>query len=194
MPIFGRRSVRRRASILLPRSSLVMKSSRQSQAARRRTAAAAAIASVGAGILGTQSAEAEIVPINIGPTGFNITGVNGGVAAGTYQIIRDFPISGNNILTVYNGFYNAQGLTFNHGFAFNGTVASPHEFLGGATIDSGSNFENDYEGTGFRVDNNRSPAFGDNSYLGFKTYLGNYGWIKATWNGTDTFRFRSRSP
>ena len=40
-----------------------MKALPRSQAARRRAAAAVAVASVGAGILGTQSAEAEIVSI-----------------------------------------------------------------------------------------------------------------------------------
>ncbi|MEI8368371.1 MAG: hypothetical protein WCJ31_08040 [Planctomycetia bacterium] len=46
-----------------------MKSLAESQAARRRAAAAAAMASVGAGILGTQSAEATPMPITLTAAG-----------------------------------------------------------------------------------------------------------------------------
>ena len=120
---------------------------------------------IGAGILGTRSAEAEIVPIDIGPTGFNITGVNGGVAAGTVENIADFPISGSNILTLINrpssGYF---GLAFGGGIAFNGGFADPRDFLGGTTIDSSSTFSNDEFRTEFRYGNVISPAFGDNSY------------------------------
>ncbi len=148
---------------------------------------------IGAGILGTHSAEAEIVPIDIGPTGFNITGVNGGVAAGTVETISNFPISGSNILTLINrpsaGYL---GLAFSSGgIAHNGGFADPRDFLGGTTIDSSFTFSNDEFRTEFRYINVISPAFGNNSYLGFRTSQGNYGWIKATWNGTDTFQLYS---
>ena len=125
-----------------------MKSSRNSQAARRRAAAAAAIASVGAGILGTQSAEAGVVTVNLGPTGFNITGVNGGVASGTKAYVQNFPKS-SNTLHVLNNFLNGSqiysGVAFSGGgmLAYDvGGNAKPHNFAAGATIGSGSSFTN----------------------------------------------------
>ena len=37
----------------------------------------------------------------------------------------------------------------------------------------------------FKVGTAESADFGAGSYLGFETSQGNYGWIRATWNGTD---------
>ena len=108
-----------------------MKSLARSQSARRRAAATAALASVGAGILGTHSAEAAIVTIDIGPSGFNIEGVNaGGYALG----IPDFPISGGGLLGLRPG-EGPKGAS-NLYFATNGTTASPFNFSGDATIGS----------------------------------------------------------
>jgi len=177
-----------------------MKPSRQSQAARRRAAAAAAIASVGAGILGTQSAEAGIVTINLaaaGSPGVNITGVNGGVASGNFKLVNNFPISGGGNLYVANGSSSGGstylGLQFGGGGAIaadNGMVAKPHNFAAGTPIGYGLGlFFTDY--TYFTVFKKTgsyggtSPSFGAGSYLGFVTSQANFGWIRATWDGTD---------
>ena len=82
-----------------------MKPSRHSQSARRRAAAAAAIASVGAGILGTQSAEAGVMSIDVS----SINGVNGGVTAGSFKTIYNFPTTGGGALYLVN-FYSLTGL------------------------------------------------------------------------------------
>lgn len=114
-----------------------MKSFARSQSARRRAAATAAIASVGAGILGTHSAEAAIVPINIGPTGFNIDGVNAGLPLGFGSTSRaNFPTSGSGGLSFENsepgrGVKGTGGLTF-----ATDTYYTPHNFAGGAAIGS----------------------------------------------------------
>ena len=42
-----------------------------------------------------QNATAAIVNINIGPTGFNIGGINAGLASDSGATVNDFPRSGN---------------------------------------------------------------------------------------------------
>ncbi|MFM7977499.1 MAG: PEP-CTERM sorting domain-containing protein, partial [Pirellula sp.] len=38
---------------------------------------------------------------------------------------------------------------------------------------------------------NKAPAFGPNSYLGFKDSLGRFGYIEVTWDGVDKFQLIS---
>jgi hypothetical protein len=191
-----------RATILIRNSKTVvekqellsMKSLARSQSARRRAAATAALASVGAGILGTHSAEAAIVTIDIGPSGFNIEGVNAGLAADSVSNVSNFPMSGGGELVLYNfsslgyqGALAANGLTF----AITEQNGTPLNFSGGATI--GSSFSGTWEASNyslFKYLGNISPNFGSDSYLGFRTAQGNYGWMEATWDGTD-FQFYS---
>ena len=163
-----------------------MKSLARSQSARRRAAATAALASVGAGILGTHSAEAAIVTIDIGPSGFNIEGVNAGLAPSSSGSVSNFPLSGGGTLVLYN-FPNGKGAVGFSGLAFATTSLSgdPFDFSGGATI--GSSFSGTWGVTSslFKYYGSTSPNFGANSYLGFRTAQGNYGWMEATWDGTD---------
>ena len=169
-----------------------MKSLARSQSARRRAAATAALASVGAGILGTESAEAAIVTIDIGPSGFNIEGVNGGIPFRSSAKFPNFPMSGGGSLTVWNhasAYVGVSGSDYGSnvfGFGTNGANHSPINFSGGATIGNSftgtwspkASFSN-FQAYGL------SPNFGADSYLGFRTTQGNYGWIEATWNGSD---------
>ena len=167
-----------------------MKSPAHSQSARRRAAATAAFASVGVGILGTHSAEAAIVTIDIGPLGFNIEGVNAGLAPGGGRAVHDFPMSGGGLLGLFNlssakGAFGSSGLEF----ATTSPSGDPFDFSGGATI--GSSFSGTWGGLSSLFQYvNTSPDFGADSYLGFRTSQGNYGWMEATWNGTD-FQFYS---
>jgi hypothetical protein len=191
-----------RATILIRKSKTVfgkkgplpMKSLARSQSARRRAAATAALASVGAGILGTHSAEAAIVTIDIGPSGFNIEGVNAGLAADNVGNVYNFPMSGGGELVLYN-FPNAgyKGALASGGlkFATTGSIAYPFNFSGGASI--GSSFSGTWNSNSnslFKFPGSTSPNFGADSYLGFRTSQGNYGWLKSTWDGTD-FQFYS---
>lgn len=179
-----------------------MNPSRQSNAARRR-AAAAAIASVGAGILGTQSAEAGIVTIDLasaGSNGVDISGTNAGLPTGSQgnytfsKTVSNFPLTGGGTLTLmnYGGSNGSTGLSPSAGLtiAVNGGNASPHDFAYGALIGGtspGVTWSSSYTKTLFFLYyfGNKSPNFGANSYLGFKTSQGNYGWLKATWDGTN---------
>lgn len=180
-----------------------MKSLACSQAARRRAAAAAAIAGVGAGILGTQSAEAGIVTINLasaGSNGVDITGVSAGLPYGSFpttfsKTVSNFPLSGGGTLTLMNsgGSNGSTGLSPSAGLkiAVDGGNASPHDFAYGALIGGASpgvTWSSDYTKTRFfqyYPGTATSPNFGANSYLGFKTSQGNYGWLKATWDGSN---------
>ena len=168
-----------------------MKSLARSQSARRRAAATAALASVGAGILGTHSAEAAIVPIDIGPSGFNIEGVNAGLAPNGNRPVLNFPMSGGGTLRLLN-FSFSKGALGEAGLAFATTYPprEPFDFSGGATI--GSSFSGTWASNTnslFKY-GNTVPNFGADSYLGFRTSQGNYGWLKTTWDGTD-FQFYS---
>jgi hypothetical protein len=135
-----------------------------------------------------QNAQAELVTINIGPTGFNIGGTNGGVANGSFAQVADFPISGNSI-SLYNNFSGsftglerAPGPT---GFSFaTGTNwASPVNFAPNALIDSNSNYGDGPQGL-FKFFTGVSPDFGSGSYMGFRTAQNNYGWLEVTWTAS----------
>ena len=163
---------------------LSMKSLARSQSARRRAAATAAFASVGAGILGTHSAEAAIVTIDIGPSGFNIEGPNGGVTYGGAAPVPDFPTSGQGFILA-NGVNSLWGL-FSSGplqFAAGVNPATPTNFLYNDTIGSSANWTAGYAPL-FRAAFYVSPNFGTGSYMGFKTAEGYYGWLEVTWNSS----------
>ena len=138
---------------------------------------------VAAGLLSSAgTAQAAIVNINIGPTGFNIGGINGGVSDGSFSEINDFPISGNTLYLYNNAFGRFRGLQGTGGlaFAFNGFVASPFNFSLNDSIGSGSLYSGFASETAF-TDFVVSPDFGSGSYMGFKTAQGNYGWLEVTW-------------
>ena len=193
-----------RATILIRNSKTVfekqeplsMKSLARSQSARRRAAATAALASVGAGILGNHSAEAAIVPIDVS----SINGVNGGVTAGSYTSINNFPTTGAGTLTLANAFYGmATGIVFNSNgvggdFATGADIVTPVNFAAGTLIDAtaGGGAFNNGSYSLFKYATDVSPDFGPNSFLGFKDALGRYGYIETTWNSTsDQFQIFS---
>ena len=96
---------------------------------------------VAAGLLSSAgTAQAAIVNINIGPTGFNIGEINGGLALDDFIGIDNFPISGNILyLDNYNSY---RGLSGNGALQFaTGTdFATPVNFSQGTTIGSGSTY------------------------------------------------------
>ncbi|MFM7148668.1 MAG: hypothetical protein ACKO23_02380, partial [Gemmataceae bacterium] len=54
-------------------------------------------AGVTGAILGVPTAQAQIVNIDLGPSGFNLLGTNAGVASGYYNTVANFPVSGTNL-------------------------------------------------------------------------------------------------
>ena len=189
-----------------------MKSLARSHAARRRAAAAAAIASVGAGILGTQSAEAEIVTIDLtSVNGQDFTGVNAGLASGSEKAWRiDFGAAGKLWFEVQNNFNSTYGYTGIHllgdgiltkgGVANGGAYCTPLLYSFGDSIGGpASNFANSNFGSNVLFKYTRPGLTAPNfdGYLGFLSSGtdgqgtdGVYGWIKTTWDGTD-FQFYS---
>lgn len=138
------------------------------------------------------SAEAGVVSININSP--NISGPNAGVASGSRISINNWPIAGNLNLIIFNGYDGLIGLDgFGYlRFAINGSFASPKNFTTGSQIGSSEDWSQSSSRTAFKYTTYVSPAFGPNSFMGmrFSTNSGTdwyYGWVKVTWNGTDTF-------
>jgi len=157
------------------------------------------MASVGAGILGTQSAEATPMQIDLaaaGNPGVDIRGPNAGLSFGSKNVFN-FPLSNGGTLNVrtYGGGPGSTGLSTFAGLkiAVDGGNASPHNFAYGASIGDtspGVTWSSDATQTYFYAYTaGKSPNFGVDSYLGFKTSQGNYGWLKATWD-RDSYDFQ----
>ncbi|MFM8719051.1 MAG: PEP-CTERM sorting domain-containing protein [Chthoniobacterales bacterium] len=147
-------------------------------------------AGIGASTVATPVVDAAIVGINIGPSGFNIGGINGGAPVGGFGSFKfNFPISGAGTLNILNnanqglwGLDGDNGLTF----AINGGFTSPRNFALSQSIGVSSYFSGIDAYTGFRGDDwySVSPNFGPGSYMGFKTVQGNYGWLQVTWTSS----------
>jgi len=167
--------------------------SRKSTAKQSARLGAYLAAGLGASTVATPTADAAIVIIDIGPTGFNIGGVNGGLAPGgeTTKTFFPFFLAGN--LGIWNhGTY--KGLSGEGGleFAILGGYSTPRNFALNETIDGIDYFS--YAGfeTGFRDYVDQSPNFGAGSYMGFKTATDNFGWLEVTWDSaTQNFQILS---
>ena len=132
-----------------------------------------------------QNAQAELITINIGSTGFNIGGINGGYPSDRSAIISDFPISENSFV-LHNDFNGIlTGLEGRGGFTFAAglTAATPVKFSPNASIGSGSSYTSGYNSL-FKSGLSISPDFGLGSYMGFQTSQGNYGWLQVTWTAS----------
>ena len=141
---------------------------------------------VAAGLLSSAgTAQAALITIDIGSSGFNIGGINGGVSDGSFSVTPDFPIY-ENTLTIFNNYSGTNtGLlgSFEIYFAAGASPATPVKFALNDSIGSGSNYTWDAEGL-FKFYSDSSPDFGAGSYMGFQTGQGNYGWLEVTWNST----------
>ncbi|MEN9735011.1 MAG: hypothetical protein RLZ45_3006, partial [Verrucomicrobiota bacterium] len=178
-------------------------------------------AGVGAAGLAT-SADAQIVPIdltNLG-TGFNVTGVNGGVTAGSKITIDDWLGANTGRLEIYNirwdgndRYHGLDGDSLNSislQFAVGSTSvdANPSNFSFNSSIDSTRTFSSSADKTVFNYLQNAptpgvptgataftSPDFGAGSYMGFRFGTSGsykYGWLEVTWNSTtEEFRILS---
>lgn len=164
------------------------------------------VAGLGATTGVAATSDAAIIQIDIGPSGFNIGGVNGGVAAGTTQVFDNFPFAGQgaigianafgNVNAFYNGLFGAEGSTEGAVLWFaNGgmlsppyNLASPVNFAKDAPIGGTTPFGIEgiplvtlFQATFSSLGTVTSPDFGPDSYMGFKTASGNYGWLEVTW-------------
>ena len=142
---------------------------------------------IGASTVAISSSDAAIVQIDIGPTGFNIGGVNAGLGPEGSGGVFSFPVTGAGLFLFSNGQFDI-GLAGEYGFrvAVNGGYASPRNFAQNASIDISANFTAFSYQSKFRTSSYgtayNSPDFGPGSYMGFKTAQGNYGWLEVTWD------------
>jgi hypothetical protein len=130
-----------------------------------------------------QNAQAALITINIGPSGFDIGGVNAGLADGDLLQRDDFPLTGAGRLDVSNGFFGVYGLLAFSGLrlAAGGSDASPLNFSLNDSIGSSVTWTSSPISSSFLVGPSVSPDFGSGSYMGFMTGQGNYGWLEVTW-------------
>ncbi len=145
---------------------------------------------VATGLLATAPAEAAVVSIDIGPSGFNIGGVNGGIGYGS-TTVADFPFTSAGSLKLYGlGDSNQWGLGGIVGLEFavaSSSPVSPRNFGAGSTVDGSALFQTAVVTSVFRYGYGTftsAPNFGPGSYLGFKTAQNNYGWLEVTWDNT----------
>ena len=149
-------------------------------------------ASIGAGVVGTLQADAAVVTVDVGPSGFNINGINGGIAYPGFTTVGNFPTSGAGNLKIYNGygswwgFGGVSGLTMASGT----TPNTPTKLSGGQPIDGSLTFtggDNNFYTSLFRTGGSgggAAPNFGSGSYMAFRTAQNNYGWLEVIWNNT----------
>lgn len=147
---------------------------------------------VGAIGLGTFS-EAAVVSIDLtGKTGDNM-----GIAPGGFQDFYDV-LPNSQRLTGFNGngFSVSRGISVQNGGGIAATAGNafgqPVKFASGATIDSSSNFYSSSNPTVFQTSFRTVADFGPNSFLGFKTAAGQYGYFEVLWTAsTNTFKLVS---
>lgn len=158
--------------------------SRKFNAKRSARLGAYVAAGLGASTAATPITDAAIVDINIGPSGFNIGGINAGKSTNTFFDITNFPTTGAGRLRIYAGYESKFGFSgvLNLRFATNGGYASPKKFAENDLISSNSSFNSSIFNTAFQFADYSQPDWGPGSYLGFRTAQTNYGWLQVTWN------------
>lgn len=164
---------------------------------RRQLAVGATL--LGCSLAATTHTEAAIVNIDLGPSGFNMLGMNAGVGLGQKRLINGFPLPGGGGIVAYNLFSDPssgevlQGLQGIGGVTFAipqaNSLADPRNFPSGVSIDWTSSFETSSGQALFRRGFSTSPDFIPGSFMGFRfttdagaTYR--YGWLEVTWNGS----------
>jgi len=160
---------------------------RSKKSSARQTARLGAYLAAGLGVSGAamSTSEAAIVIIDIDPSGFDINGVNAGVADGGTLARSNFPFTGAGGLLVLNGYAGSTGLYAAGGlsFATGSSLASPFNFAQGASIDRYATWRGGGTYSVFQAGSDSvSPDFGPGSYMGFRTAQNNYGWLEVTWD------------
>jgi hypothetical protein len=152
-------------------------------------------------LLANAHSDAAIIMIDLtNVQGNDITGTNGGVAAGSMLTINNWLGAGTGRIEIYNNISSGKywGLDgdFYLFFAVNGSsFASPRNFGASTTIDGSSTWSGDAKKTTFKYYSSTSPDFGAGSFMGFRFGSGsswNYGYFEVTWNSsTNTFQILS---
>jgi hypothetical protein len=158
-------------------------------------------AGVGASMVATSTTNAAIIVLDLGPSGFNILGPNGGVTSESYRDISNFPATGGFNFTIYNSPTSSLGFGNEYGnFATSSGYTTPTKFAKDSIIGSSVTFApaEPYIGSFYSLffyGGNATPNFGADSYMGFRfggdgTF--NYGWLEVTWTAaTSEFQILS---
>lgn len=173
------------------------KRARSRKFSARQSARLGSYLAAGLGAAATSTTDAAIVNINIGPTGFDIGQINGGLTAGGSRYVPAFPEygSGSALYLLNGGGANYIGLyQAGYGFVFAGlgTLASPTNFALNDVIGAGATWQAYGVNILFRRDTYQSADFGPGSYMGFRTPSNKYGWLEVTWtSSTQQFQILS---
>jgi hypothetical protein len=148
----------------------------------KQSARLGAYLAAGLGAAATSTADAAIVNINIGPSGFNIGGVNAGLAYDTSLFRNNFPLTGAGRLDVRNGdaIYGTVERVWGL-IGYNYLIFADGGGYAYASIGSSANWSGGFMAL-FQYHTSISPDFGSGSYMGFRTAQGNYGWLEVTWD------------
>lgn len=153
---------------------------------------------VGAGVIGiASSADAGIITINLASAGSNSVDIRGPNAGGN-NINNFFGLNTGDLYVYDNrggktGLYGVSGMYIATGT----TSVSPTQFINGALIGPGANFQADLNKSAFKFGSNNSPAFGPNTFIGLRSFIAPgtnvlYGWAEVTWDpGTGIFQILS---
>jgi hypothetical protein len=159
---------------------------RSKKSSAQQTARLGVYLAAGLGVSGAamSTSEAAIVTIDIGPSGFDVDGVNAGLAHYGSLNRNDFPFTGAGTLRVTAGRYLLYGLRGGNGLSFanGGSNASPFKFSLNDSIGSSANWGGGQNTSLFQKYTTVSPDFGSGSYMGFRTAQNNYGWLEVTWD------------
>ena len=172
-----------------------MRFARKNERSSARRALLGAFLAVVVGAIGLgASSQAAVVSVDL--TGF--TADNMGASNGNYRFCYAIPgvelfaanaWQGNSGLTINNG----GGIT---GFLATGSTGTTHVPINvgpGVAIGASSGvFTDSLSATSFKSNFRTAPDFGPNSFLGFRTPAGQYGYIEVLWTtSTNTFKWVS---
>lgn len=149
---------------------------------------------VGSGAFATTT-EAAVITIDVSV----ISGINGGLVAGSLTFVDPFPDVNAGRLMIMNDAFGrgVYGLSGQSSLAIAAGLPNhtPVKFLAGSVVDAtaggnpnGWNLTG-YNQSAFATQGASGPDFGPGSYLGFKDALGRYGYIEVTWNSS-TLQFQ----
>jgi len=152
---------------------------------RRRFAMCAAL--FGCALSATPSAHAAVVSIDLGPSGYNISGPQGGAPSGSFSSVSNFAGS-NSTLIVANNHAGIYGLMFDNYFTIGVTVAGPMQrYSAGGSVSGAGWIDGSTQQTVFRWNASTAESdFGPGSFIGFRysTNSGtdwNYGYLEVIW-------------
>jgi hypothetical protein len=145
-------------------------------------------AAAGIGSLVT-AADAAVVHLDVS----SIAGVNGGLPSGQQMTASlaslGSDLDGDLILShrqssygsVFTGIFPTAGASM----ANAGSTNTPTNFSGGTPIGSDSAFTAAKYDNLFATNSYVSPDFGADSFIGFKSGDGHYGWLEVTWDSSN---------